>query len=43
MRRSVRSATFWLLLAFTLGVCAFLVVPVRMSMLAGVTQNYFTG
>ena len=43
MRRSARSATFWLLLAFTLGVCAFLVVPVGMSMLAGVTQNYFTG
>jgi putative spermidine/putrescine transport system permease protein len=31
------------LLAFTLAVCAFLIVPVWMSMLAGVTQNYFTG
>jgi putative spermidine/putrescine transport system permease protein len=38
-----RSPLFWLLLAFTLSVCAFLVVPVWMSMLAGVTQNYFVG
>ncbi len=38
-----RSPTFWALLAFTLTVCAFLIVPVWMSMLAGVTQNYFTG
>jgi putative spermidine/putrescine transport system permease protein len=38
-----RSATFWGLLAFTLTVCAFLIVPVWMSMLAGVTQNYFAG
>jgi len=38
-----RSPTFWALLAFTLAVCAFLIVPVWMSMLAGVTQNYFTG
>jgi putative spermidine/putrescine transport system permease protein len=38
-----RSPAFWLLLAFTLAVCAFLVVPVAMSMLAGVTQNYFVG
>lgn len=38
-----RSAIFWLLLAFTLFVCAFLVVPVAMSMMAGVTQNYFEG
>ncbi len=37
------SPAFWLLLAFTLTVCAFLVVPVVMSMLAGVTQNYFIG
>jgi putative spermidine/putrescine transport system permease protein len=40
MRRTV---SFWLLLAFTLAVCAFLIVPVIMSMMAGVTQNYFTG
>lgn len=38
-----RSPVFWVLLGFTLLVCAFLVVPVWMSMLAGVTQNYFTG
>ena len=41
MRR--RSPVFWLLLGFTLLVCAFLIVPVAMSMLAGVTQNYFVG
>lgn len=38
-----RSPIFWMLLAFTLAVCAFLVVPVVMSMVAGVTRNYFTG
>jgi putative spermidine/putrescine transport system permease protein len=38
-----RGAAFWALLAFTLAVCAFLVVPVAMSMLAGVTRNYFVG
>ncbi len=38
-----RSVVFWLLLAFTLFVCAFLVVPVAMSMMAGVTRNYFEG
>lgn len=38
-----RSVYFWPLLAFTLLVCAFLVVPVGMSMLAGVTRNYFEG
>ena len=37
MRRARRSPTFWALLAFTLAVCAFLVVPVVLSMLAGVT------
>jgi putative spermidine/putrescine transport system permease protein len=41
MRR--RGFSFWLLLAFTLLVCAFLIVPVAMSMLAGVTVNYQTG
>lgn len=41
--KRVRSPAFWLLLAFTLVVCAFLVVPVVMSMMAGVTQNYFIG
>lgn len=34
---------FWLQLAFTLFVCLFLVVPVFMSVLAGVTENYFIG
>ena len=34
---------YWLQLAFTLLVCAFLVVPVGMSILAGVTENYFVG
>jgi putative spermidine/putrescine transport system permease protein len=34
---------YWLQLALTLLVCAFLVVPVVMSVLAGVTQNYFIG
>jgi len=34
---------FYLQLAFTLLVCAFLVVPVVLSMLAGVTENFFVG
>jgi len=34
---------FWAQLAFTLLVCAFLVVPVVMSVLAGVTENFFVG
>jgi len=38
-----RSIWFWLQLAFTLAVCAFLIVPIVLSMLAGVTQNYFIG
>jgi len=38
-----RSPFFWPLLVFTLLVCAFLIVPVGMSMLAGVTRNYFVG
>jgi putative spermidine/putrescine transport system permease protein len=38
-----RSPAFWALLAFTLAVCAFLIVPVAMSMLAGVTVNYLIG
>jgi putative spermidine/putrescine transport system permease protein len=38
-----RSIVFWGLLGFTLSVCAFLVIPVAMSMLAGVTRNYFIG
>jgi putative spermidine/putrescine transport system permease protein len=38
-----RSPYFWPLLLFTLAVCAFLIVPVGMSMLAGITRNYFIG
>lgn len=38
-----RSFLFGIQLAFTLAVCAFLIVPVVMSMLAGVTANYFVG
>ena len=34
---------FWLQLGVTLLICAFLIVPVIMSVLAGVTQNYFVG
>ena len=34
---------YWLQLVLTLAVCAFLVVPVAMSILAGVTENYFVG
>ena len=41
MRR--RGALFWLQLAFTLLVCAFLIVPVLISMLAGLTVNYQSG
>lgn len=41
--RMRRSIWFWLQLVFTLCVCAFLIVPVVLSMLAGVTQNYFLG
>jgi putative spermidine/putrescine transport system permease protein len=38
-----RPLRYWLQLGLTLLVCAFLVVPVVMSILAGVTQNYFIG
>ena len=41
MRR--RSPIFLAQLVFTLFVCAFLVVPVILSMLAGLTVNYFVG
>lgn len=39
----VRRVSFYIQLAFTLLVCGFLIVPVVMSMLAGITVNYFTG
>ncbi|CAM3619076.1 Putative 2-aminoethylphosphonate transport system permease protein PhnV [Vibrio aerogenes CECT 7868] len=38
-----RDGFFYLQLAFTLLVCAFLIVPVLMSVTAGLTVNYFTG
>src|SRR5437879_8015141 len=38
-----RNARFWAQLVFTLLVCAFLVIPVVMSVLAGVTENFFIG
>jgi len=38
-----RGARFWAQLAFTLLVCAFLIVPVVMSVLAGITENFFVG
>lgn len=41
MRR--RGPLFFFQLAFTLAVCAFLIVPVILSMLAGLTVNYLVG
>lgn len=38
-----RKWLFWLQLGFTLLVCAFLIVPVILSVLAGVTENFFKG
>lgn len=38
-----RNLTFSLQLIFTLCVCAFLIVPVLMSALAGITVNHFVG
>ena len=38
-----RSPLFFAQLAFTLLVCAFLIVPVILSMLAGLTVNYLVG
>jgi putative spermidine/putrescine transport system permease protein len=43
VKKQRRSPLFWAQLAFTLAVCAFLIVPVFMSMTAGVTLNYMTG
>lgn len=40
MRRDLR---FYLQLVFTVVVCAFLVVPVVLSILAGLSQNFFVG
>lgn len=38
-----RGALFYLNLGFTLLVCAFLIVPVILSVMAGVTENFFRG
>ena len=38
-----KTLLYRLQLAFTLAVCAFLIVPVVLSMLAGVTVDYFVG
>ncbi|WP_420958357.1 ABC transporter permease [Burkholderia gladioli] len=38
--RSLAAAAQW---AVTLGLCAFLIIPVGMSVLAGLTVNYFRG
>ncbi len=38
-----RTRNFYLQLAFTLLVCAFLIVPVLMSIVAGLTENFFVG
>ena len=38
-----RGLRFWLQLSFTLLVCFFLIVPVVMSVLAGITENFFIG
>lgn len=40
---NLKKLGFALQLAFTLAVCAFLVVPVVLSILAGLTVNYFVG
>lgn len=41
--QSTRSLSFWAQLAFTLLVCTFLILPVGLSILAGLTENYFIG
>jgi putative spermidine/putrescine transport system permease protein len=38
-----RRAAYWLQLALTLAVCAFMTVPVVLSVLAGLTNNIFVG
>jgi putative spermidine/putrescine transport system permease protein len=38
-----RSKNFWLLLAFTASVSIFLILPVVLSVLAGLTKDYFVG
>ena len=41
--RVTRPFRYWLQLLVTLLTCAFLVIPVGMSILAGLTENYFIG
>ena len=43
VRRSGRSGMFYWQLAFTLLICLFMIVPVVMSVTAGLTENYFVG
>lgn len=43
MSMAKRNVSFALQLCFTLCVCAFLIVPVVLSMLAGLTENYLVG
>ena len=43
MTRMKRARNFYLQLGFTLLVCAFMIVPVILSVLAGVTENFFVG
>jgi len=38
-----KNLNFYLQLSFTILVCAFLIIPVIMSITAGVTENYFVG
>jgi putative spermidine/putrescine transport system permease protein len=38
-----KNLNFYLQLSFTILVCAFLIIPVIMSITAGVTENYFMG
>ncbi|SIS41856.1 ABC transporter permease [Neptunomonas antarctica] len=38
-----RTLSYYLQLSFTLLICAFMLVPVLMSMTAGLTNNYFQG
>lgn len=38
-----KNLNFYLQLSFTILICAFLVIPVIMSIMAGVTENYFVG
>jgi len=43
MSARTRPLRYWAQAAVTLAVCAFLVVPVVLSILAGVTENFFVG